>query len=297
MKKILLIALLTIFTCSAKGQFTYGTTGLLNMPTADMQKDKTFLFGGGYLEKHASSGRWFYDTYNYYVNITFFPWMEFAYTCTLHKALANDPFLPMGWVSYTYGKFVNQDRNFHVRFRLWKEGWWKWWTPQIVIGSNDVIGDSWHGGSLTNPSENPNNGFNNRYYIAATKHFTFKDLGELGIHLSWIYNERKEYKLNGLSIGANFRFKLKEESSLFHKAMNGLNLIAEAYPANGQGVKRTAIINGESPQNYDRGVHFNKYDINIGVCYSFWKDRINLYSELYGCKDFSGGIQFKVHLK
>ena len=293
MKKILLIVLLTIFTCSAKGQFTYGTTGLLNMPTADMQKDKTFLFGGGYLEKHASSGRWFYDTYNYYINITFFPWMEFAYTCTLHKAVPQESL----WVPSTYGKFVNQDRNFHIRFRLWKEGWWKWWTPQIVVGGNDAINNSWADGSRWKPIQSDANGFNNRYYIAATKHFTFKDLGELGTHLSWVYNERKEYKLNGLSIGANFRFKLKEESSLFHKAINGLNIMAEAYPANGQGVKRTALINGESPQNYDRGVHINKYDINIGACYSFWKDRINLYSELYGCKDFSGGIQFKVHLK
>ena len=65
MKKTLLIALLTLFASSVKGQFTYGTTGLLNMPTADMQKDKTFLFGGGYLEKHATPGRWFYDTYQY----------------------------------------------------------------------------------------------------------------------------------------------------------------------------------------------------------------------------------------
>ena len=46
------------------------------MPTAEMQRDKTFMFGGGFLEKHATPARWFYDTYNYYVNITFFPWME-----------------------------------------------------------------------------------------------------------------------------------------------------------------------------------------------------------------------------
>ena len=289
MKKILLIALLTIFTCSAKGQFTYGTTGLLNMPTADMQKDKTFLFGGGYLEKHASSGRWFYDTYNYYINITFFPWMEFAYTCTLHKAVPQESL----WVPSTYGKFVNQDRNFHIRFRLWKEGWWKWWTPQIVVGGNDAINNSWADGSRWKPIQSDANGFNNRYYIAATKHFTFKDLGELGTHLSWVYNERKEYKLNGLSIGANFRFKLKEESSLFHKAINGLNIMAEAYPANGQGTSR--VPGKKYP--YDRGIHIDKYDINIGACYSFWKDRINLYGELYGCKDFSGGLQFKIHLK
>ena len=292
MKKILLTALLILFVIHVRGQFTYGTTGLLNMPTADMQKDKTFLFGGGYLEKHASTGRWFYNTYNYYVNITFSPWMEFAYTCTLHKALPKDPFMPSGWVSSTYGKFANQDRSFQIRFRLWKEGWWKEWTPQIVVGSNDVIGDSWHGGSLTAPSTLIGNGFLNRYYIAATKHFDFNHIGELGAHLSWVYNKRSEYKLNGLCVGANFRFNLKEDGSLWKLALNGLNLMAEAYPADGQGTSKVT-----NEKHYDRGVAIGKYDINIGACYSIWKDRINFYGELYGCKDFSGGLQFKVHLK
>ena len=64
MRKILIILLLSTLGISAiKAQFTYGTTGLLNMPTADMQKDKTVLLGGSFLEKHASPGRWNYDTY------------------------------------------------------------------------------------------------------------------------------------------------------------------------------------------------------------------------------------------
>ena len=292
MKKILLIALFILFVIHVKGQFTYGTTGLLNMPTADMQKDKTVLFGGGYLEKHASSGRWFYDTYNYYVNITFFPWMEFAYTCVLHKAVPQENL----WVPSTYGKFVNQDRNFHIRLRLWKEGWWKSWTPQIVIGGNDAINNSWAEGSKWKPVSSDANGFNNRYYIAATKHFKFSNIGELGAHLSWVYNERTEYKLNGLCIGTNFQFKLKEDASFWNKVLNGLNLMAEVYPADGQGVRNTAIYKGENPKNFNRGVHIKKYDINIGACYSFWKDYINLYGELYGCKDFSTGLQFKIVL-
>lgn len=50
-----------------------------------------------------------------------------------------DPVYGCGfWVPSTYGKFVNQDRNFSVRLRLLKEGqWWKY-MPAIVIGSNDV---------------------------------------------------------------------------------------------------------------------------------------------------------------
>lgn len=295
MRKILIILLLSTLGISAiKAQFTYGTTGLLNMPTADMQKDKTVLLGGSFLEKHASPGRWNYDTYNYYINITFFPWLEIAYTCTLHKSIPNDPMYGSGfWVPSTYGKFTNQDRNFSGRLRLWKEGWWKWWTPQIVIGGNDALHNSWEAGSKVGIDENPTNGFYNRYYIAASKHFDFFNIGELGTHVSWVYNKRKEYKLNGLCIGANFRFKLKEEDSAVNKAINGINLMIEAYPADGQGTSRVSY----KKRQYNRGIAIGKYDINAGLCYSFWKDRINLYGELYGCKDFSTGVQFKIHLK
>lgn len=297
MKKVLLSILFCMAVCTMKAQFTYGTTGLLNMPTADMQKDKTFMFGGGYLEKHASPGRWNYDTWNYYINVTFFPWLEVAYTCTLHKALAYDPAYGGDfWVPYTYGRFVNQDRNFSVRLRVWKEGWWKGWTPQIVIGGNDALNNSWADGSKIEPISSKGNGFCNRYYIAATKHIEFTHIGDLGAHLSWVYNKRPEYKLNGLCVGANFRFKLKEDGTIWKRAVNGLNVMAEAYPADGQGVFYNAQLDGKSHKTYDRGVHIGKYDINIGACYSLWKDRINLYGELYGCKDFSGGIQFKVHL-
>ena len=30
----------------ATAQINYGTTGLMNLPTADMQRDKTFMVGG-----------------------------------------------------------------------------------------------------------------------------------------------------------------------------------------------------------------------------------------------------------
>lgn len=82
------------------------------MPTADMQRDKTFMFGGGFLEKHATPARWTYNTFNYYLDITIFPWLEVSYICTLHKAMEVDPaYGPGFWVPSTYGKFVNQDRN------------------------------------------------------------------------------------------------------------------------------------------------------------------------------------------
>ena len=145
-----------VFVCvvcwlvNMKAQINYGTTGLMNMPTADMQRDKTVMAGTNWLNHHATVPRWFYDTWNYYINITIFPWLEAGYLCTGHKAVPVDYGNQSGyWIPSTYGKFINQDRSFHFRLRVWKEGWWKEWTPQIVIGANDAIGDSWNGGSLS----------------------------------------------------------------------------------------------------------------------------------------------------
>lgn len=42
---VLLVFLFFIPT-TVISQINYGTTGLMNMPTADMQRDKTFMVGG-----------------------------------------------------------------------------------------------------------------------------------------------------------------------------------------------------------------------------------------------------------
>lgn len=263
MKKIFFIFFFVLLYSSSKAQYVYGTTGLLHMPTADMQKDKTFLFGGSFLDYEATPRHFGYDTFNYYINITFFPWLEIAYTCTLHKGV------PGGyWPEQTWGKFVNQDRQFSGRLRIWKEGWWKEWTPQIVIGANDPgTHESYGGGEIVSTSKTYN-GHWNRYYIAATKHFDFQGVGDFGVHAAYVYNKRKDYHLNGPAIGANFRFHLPEEN-FWKKAANGLNLMAE----------------------------YDSRTINMGASYSFWKDRINLIAEMTECRYFSGGVFFKVHLK
>ena len=139
MKKIIgIVCFFLLIAGSVKAQFTYGTTGLLHMPTADMQRDKTFMFGGSRLNSHATPDRWQYDTWNYYINITFLPWLEVAYTCTIFDE----------WTRGGKVYMKNQDRNFSGRLRLWKEGWWKAWTPQIVVGGNDVLHGSHEGGNI-----------------------------------------------------------------------------------------------------------------------------------------------------
>ena len=70
MRRLILFLLFFVMIGAVHAQFTYGTTGLLNMPTADMQRDKTFMFGGGFLEKHVTPARWTYNTFNYYLDIS-----------------------------------------------------------------------------------------------------------------------------------------------------------------------------------------------------------------------------------
>ena len=107
MKRILLL----VFWCSASlwadAQALLGTTGLLHAPTADMQRDKTFLFGGNYLNTHPLSthfrSREVGYTFNYYINITMFPWLEASYICTLVHADHGSAYFP----EQSWGKFTN----------------------------------------------------------------------------------------------------------------------------------------------------------------------------------------------
>ena len=113
---------------------------------------------------------------------------------------------------------VNQDRSFHGRLRLWKEGWWKDWTSQIVIGVNDfTTGGTFEYSDMS--VEGDGNGYHNRYYIAATKHLSWH--GEWGIHAAYVYSKRIGHKFNGPGIGVDYQFALPEVSTL-NKVVNGL---------------------------------------------------------------------------
>lgn len=259
MRKLFLFFCVVICCVQVKSQFPYGTTGLLHMPTADMQRDKTLMVGASVLNSHATPYL-DYNTYNYYINITIFPFLEIGYDCTLHKGVLGNY-----WPKKTWGKFVNQDRQFSVRLRAIKEGqFWKY-MPAIVIGANDVLTGDWQAtdekaqGSGIGVPVSMGNGHWNRYYLAATKHLSFSHIGDLGIHLAYVYNRRKSYPLNGLAFGFDFR-------PSFHKP---LQFMAE----------------------------YDSRTVNLGLGYSVWKDHINIIGELSDFKYLSAGLYFKIHLK
>lgn len=331
-----LLSMILILSVSWKmqAQYTYGTTGLLNMPTADMNDNGTIMLGGSYLDKHTSTARWFYDTYGYYVNVTFFSFFEVSYNMELHKGFKNDWGSGQGgyWAPQSYGRFCNQDRQFSVKLRLWKEGWLYDWTPQLCVGSDDISSHSWSDTDKALSIEDlRTNGFNNRYYIALTKHFAIRNAGEVGTHVSYLYNVRSDYSLNSPSFGVDFKLGIPE-SSAWIKYVNGFDFRLEAYPANGQGY----IYNDSAVKQYglERGLHAGIYDFNVGTEYSYsfvtghrkteskplfswwngFRDKMTaagfgrdtdqndhttvdlaVYGELYGFKHPSVGIQIRIH--
>ncbi len=68
--KLFFIVLFCSLSLSAFSQLTYGTTGLLHAPSAEMQRDKTFMVGGNFLNKELTPPTWYYHTYNYFLNVT-----------------------------------------------------------------------------------------------------------------------------------------------------------------------------------------------------------------------------------
>ena len=173
-------------------QLTYGTTGLLNAPSAEMQKDKTVMLGANFLNRELTPPTWYYNTYNYYLNVTILPFLEVAYVCTLFKAEA------LGLGPYGYSGFTNQDRYFALKLRLLKEGqFWKY-MPAVAVGTSDPFTST---GMQTAPTSG--NGYFNRFYLAATKHLAIGN-EDFAVSLSYLYNRRRDYKLNGVAIGVSY---------------------------------------------------------------------------------------------
>ena len=246
--KLFFIVLFCSLSLSTFSQLTYGTTGLLHAPSAEMQRDKTFMVGGNFLNKELTPPTWYYHTYNYFLNVTVFPFLEVAYTCTLFKAEA------LGLKPYGYSGFTNQDRYFSARLRVLKEGqFWKY-MPAVVLGTSDPFTSS--GGGQVGTTEG--NGYYSRFYIAASKHIPVVGKEEIGVHLSYLYNNRKEYKLNGFALGVTY-------NPSFHPQ---LRVIAE----------------------------YDSKDFALGATYLLFK-HLHVQVEMQRMKYFTGGLTYKIHLK
>jgi len=121
MNILLKTMLFLLLPAISTAQTLTGTTGLLNIPSADMQADGTFIMGTNYLPE-INQPAWGYNTGNYYFNLTFLPFLEVAYKCTLIKTPST-------------GRYTQEDRSINLRMQLIKE---RDYFPSILIGVHDI---------------------------------------------------------------------------------------------------------------------------------------------------------------
>lgn len=190
------IAILTLAMIPLAGraqQYT-GISGLLHVPSADMHHESDACIGIHYLDKNMLPDVGFlynnekYNTYDYYLSITPYSWIELSYVCTKRMDMVDGE--PV---------YMRKDRNFSMKIRPLQEG--KYW-PAVAIGCNDVASSV--ASIITSNNDNVQLYFQN-YYLATTKHF---DLGgnELGVTLAYRYYTRDyNAKWNGIVGGVTFR--------------------------------------------------------------------------------------------
>lgn len=247
-KKIFFISLFLICSIILSAQLTYGTTGLLHAPSAEMQKDKTVMFGGNFMNKEITPPGWYYHTYNYFLNVTIFPWLEIAYTCTLFQSQA----IGIDW-KVGKGKFTNQDRYFSARLRVLKEGqFWKY-MPAVVFGTSDPYTESGSGQIASIDG----NGYFCRFYLAISKHLSLGQ-EEVGIHLSYLYNNRVDYPLSGIAAGITYNPSFYPQ----------LRMIAE----------------------------YDTKDFALGASYLLF-NHLQAQVEMQKMRYFTGGLTYKIYLK
>ena len=59
LKRIYIVLLLISIPYMLSAQLTYGTTGLLHAPSAEMQKDKTVMLGANFMNKEITPPKWY----------------------------------------------------------------------------------------------------------------------------------------------------------------------------------------------------------------------------------------------
>lgn len=160
-----------------RAQYMMGTTGLLHTPSAEMNETGRFMIGGNFLPEKMNPRA--QNSGNYFVNLTFFSFLEVAYRETLEKTsyMTDKP------------KFNQQDRSIAIKLQPLKEG--KWW-PALAIGAND-------------PIRSLGRNYYRSIYGVITKHFLFgaHELGVTAGYQGWTnsWNTQK----NGVFGGITYR--------------------------------------------------------------------------------------------
>ena len=256
---VIAVLLMTVFTCRA--QFADCSTGLLQMPTADMQDDGTFMITNNYLNQHSTAETWNYDTFQYGLYVSFWGRMEVGYVCTIFNG-AWDPNPNKTWRREI---MRNQDRHFVGRVCLLREGEFGLkWMPALVVGVSDPVTGS--GGDYIKPEgvDGTGNGYFNRNYVVLTKHLQ-TPWGQLGAHAGYQFNKRKDYPINGPCAGVDWSPVWLQNKGI----LDNMRVILE----------------------------YDSRTVNMGFIASIWENRFEAMFELQNFRWINFGLRFKVRLR
>ena len=186
---LMILCFLLAMGCQQKlhaQQYT-GMSGLIHVPSADMDRTGDVRVGVHFLNKEFTPDVLVYDrakyhTMTHYLSITPFRWMEVGYTCTLLRSVKTKKGTnrPDGVGLY------RKDRYFSVKLQPICEKTGKWW-PSIAVGTNDPYSTS---------SKSSRNCFFSNMYVAMSKHIVWRE-NSWGIHVAyrdWKHAENKKWK-------------------------------------------------------------------------------------------------------
>lgn len=264
-RRFILSTLILLLVASvSRAQFTDCSTGLLQMPTADMQADGTFMITNNFLNKHSlSPQRWGYSTFQYGICVSFWGRVEIGYVCTILNG-AWDP-RPEEEKPYRLKIMRNQDRHFTGRIRLLKEGEFGLkWMPSVVVGASDPFSGGRVDYLTPGKVDGIGNGYFNRYFVIVTKHFQ-TPWGEVGAHAGYQYNRRLDYSINAPCAGVNWSPIWLQH----HGLLDEVNVIAE----------------------------YDSRTVNLGFIASIWENRFEAMFELQNFQWVNFGLRYKLRIK
>lgn len=192
--------LIAAFMDKVSAQNYHGTSGMLQVQTAEIDSAGTFHGGISFVHKDILPNLRYYGDgkpFNapcYTIGITAWKWLQLSYTGTIVRMHKNgDESKPLG--------YYNEDRHINIHLTPLYEG--KYW-PSIAVGWDDI-------GNLRTLKINKNLSSNNFFeclYIAGSKHFDLKGY-EIGTHLTYRYypsdlNKERRGVAGGLTLRPAF---------------------------------------------------------------------------------------------
>lgn len=190
---LITLSALLLFPFKGQAQQYTGTSGMVHIPTGEMHHEGDALIGAHFLNKTMMPDTGFlylgekYNTFDYYVALTPFSWLEMSYVCTERMWAKDEQTGHIKW---------SKDRYASVKIQPLKEG--EYW-PAVAVGGNDVLT------SAFDPSRPDVQLYFSNIYVAATKHFDFAG-HEFGLSLAYRHYFRGyNAKWNGVVGGITYR--------------------------------------------------------------------------------------------